>query len=144
MNIQWNSQTYQDQFSFVPTYGEDVLSLITQPSGCKALDLGCGNGTLTQKLSERGYDVLGLDASEDMLALARREHPGLRFLWGDAVTFTLDQPVDLIFSNAVFHWIDEDKQQDMIANIARHLTPGGELVCEFGGYGCGEAVHSTL
>ena len=52
--------------------------------------------------------------------------------------------MDVIFSNAVFHWIDEKNQQTMLSNIYRNLNPGGELVCEFGGSGCAEAVHETL
>lgn len=144
MNIKWNSQNYKDSFSFVPQYGEDVMGLITKAPGCTAIDLGCGNGTLTKKLADKGYLVSGIDASEDMLALAHAEYPELTFTYGDAVTFLLSEPVDLIFSNAVFHWVDGEKQDQMIENISHQLKPGGELVCEFGGFGCGEAVHSTL
>ena len=52
MNISWNSEGYKEGFSFVPAYGQDVLSLIRKKGG-RALDLGCGNGALTAKLSER-------------------------------------------------------------------------------------------
>lgn len=144
MNIKWDSQNYRDNFSFVPQYGEDVMNLITKPSGCTAIDLGCGNGTLTKVLSNKGYRVTGVDASPDMIALAKRSYPELPFTEGDALSFRSAVPVDLIFSNAVFHWIDGDKQDTLAAGICANLAPGGELVCEFGGYGCGEAVHSTL
>ncbi|MBQ8356573.1 MAG: methyltransferase domain-containing protein [Clostridia bacterium] len=144
MNIKWNAQSYKDGFSFVPQYGEDVMGLLTVPSGSRVIDLGCGNGTLTKKLSERGYRVIGIDASSDMIALAKAEYPELDLRQGDALTFDAGESADAIFSNAVFHWIDEDKQELLIANIAKSLRTGGELVCEFGGCGCGEAVHSTL
>ena len=68
----------------------------------------------------------------------------ISFQQADALSFQLDTPADAIFSNAVFHWIDADKQETLLRNVSRNLRPGGELVCEFGGYGCGEAVHSTL
>lgn len=144
MNITWNAQNYQDNFCFVSQYGEDVMELLTIPEGSRVIDLGCGNGTLTEKLAERGYTVTGIDASKDMLALAQKEHPDLTFIQGDALSFTLEEKADAIFSNAVFHWIDEKNQEIMIANIADQLREGGELVCEFGGRGCAEAVHSTL
>lgn len=50
----------------------------------------------------------------------------------------------MIFSNAVFHWIDENNQQQLAENIFDNLKTGGILVCEFGGYGCAETVHSAL
>lgn len=63
---------------------------------------------------------------------------------GNAVTFSLDRKADVIFSNAVLHWIDKEKQQTMLNNLYHQLVPGGELVCEFGGFGCAEQVHSKL
>ena len=144
MNIKWNAQNYKDTFDFVPQYGEDVIRLLTVPKGSSIIDLGCGNGTLTKKLADYGYNVTGIDASEDMITLAKKEYPDLTFLQEDALSFKLKEKADAIFSNAVFHWIDEKNQEIMISNIAAQLRRGGELVCEFGGFGCGEAVHSEL
>lgn len=143
-NINWDAADYKNNFSFVPAYGEAVISLITKQPGSSAVDLGCGNGSLTKKLAEKGYIVTGIDDSEEMLLLARKEHPEQRFFSGNAVTFCLDKKVDVIFSNAVFHWIDEKDQPAMLSNIYRSLNPDGELVCEFGGFGCAETVHGTL
>lgn len=144
MNIKWDAQKYQQNFSFVPQYGEDLLSLITAKADSLIVDLGCGNGTLSHKIADRGYEVLGIDDSSDMIALAKQNHPGMAWMVENALTFHLDRKANVIFSNAVFHWIDADKQDAMIQNISRQLTLGGELVCEFGGKGCAEAVHSTL
>ena len=144
MNISWDAKGYRERFSFVHQYGEGVMELLTAKSGSRVIDLGCGNGALTEKLAQRGYLVTGVDASPQMIALARELHPDLAFECEDALRFALPEPADAIFSNAVFHWIDADKQDALIANVARNLAPGGELVCEFGGYGCAEAVHSVL
>ena len=144
MNITWNAGVYTDHFSFVHRYGEDVLSLLDAAPGSFVVDLGCGNGALTQKLAALGYRVLGIDASSDMLEKARALHPELRFEQGDATQLSLSTPADAIFSNAVFHWIDADRQPQLLANLARNLRPGGELVCEFGGHGCAERVHAAL
>ena len=144
MNITWNAGDYTDHFSFVHRYGEDVLSLLDAAPGSFVVDLGCGNGALTQKLAARGYRVLGVDASPDMLEKARSLHPDLRFEQGDATHLSLNTPADAIFSNAVIHWIDANKQPQLAAGIAGALVPGGQLVCEFGGYGCAEHVHASL
>lgn len=108
------------------------------------VDLGCGNGALTDMISDRGYTVIGIDDSEEMIQLAKKEYPNYKFMRGNAINFNLDEKADVIFSNAVFHWIDEKNQQAMLSNIYRNLKAGGELVCEFGGFGCAETVHKTL
>lgn len=144
MNIQWEAGKYASNFNFVPQYGKDVIGLIQAPAGSRVLDLGCGNGTLTEALARRGYRVLGMDASPELVALAKEQHPDLSFTEGDATTFTLPEPVDVIFSNAVFHWIDRDRQPLLAGCIARALRKGGELVCEFGGYGNNAKIHQAL
>lgn len=144
MNIQWNAENYQQNFAFVFNYGESVLSLLDLPKGVAVLDLGCGNGHLTAQLRNKGYNVFGMDDSEDMLKTACQNYPDIEFLQGNAVDFKLKKPVEGIFSNAVFHWIDEHKQLQMLKNIAANLVKNGELVFEFGGYGCGRAVHTEL
>ena len=144
MNIQWDAEKYRDDFSFVHQYGEDVLNLIKSKPGAFVVDLGCGNGALSSKLAESGYRVIGIDASEEMLKTAKALHPEITFQRGDACSFQLKEKADVIFSNAVFHWIDEEKQQTMIQNLADQLAEGGELICEFGGKGCAETVHLAL
>ena len=81
-NINWNANDYKNGFSFVPEYGESVINLITKDKGSRVIDLGCGNGMLTDKLAEKGYDVTGIDDSVDMLELARKEYPDYTFVKG--------------------------------------------------------------
>lgn len=144
MNITWDAKNYTDNFSFVHQYGNDVLGLLELTPGMTVLDLGCGNGALTAKLQELGAQPLGMDASGEQLAVARETYPGLTFVQGDATAFSLPQPVDAVFSNAVFHWIDRENQPAMLACIAKALRPGGQLVFEMGGCRCGGAVHDAL
>ena len=144
MNINWNAEGYASDFSFVPKYGESVMELITAPEGSTAADFGCGNGTLTAKLCEKGYSVTGVDASEEMLALTRKNHPEINVISGDITTVTLPEPVDVIFSNAVFHWIEPDRQDALAQNIYRNLKPGGELVFEMGGKDCASAILDNM
>lgn len=144
MNKEWDARAYEQGFSFVHRYGEDVLGLIDAAPGARVLDVGCGTGALTACIAARGYEVSGIDASADMVAAARRAHPDISFAQADACTFLLDNPVDVVFSNAVFHWVDRERQPELVENIARNLVPGGQLVCEFGGYGCAAQVHGAL
>lgn len=62
MNINWDAELYRKKFFFVPEYGEGVLGLLSLKKGDRIIDLGCGNGSLTQKLADMGADVLGIDA----------------------------------------------------------------------------------
>lgn len=144
MNIYWDAEKYKQDFMFVPEYGAAVLDLLDAAPGARVVDLGCGNGALTRQLADRGYQVLGVDASPEQLALARQAYPDLTFREGNALDFALEQPADAIFSNAVLHWIDADKQQAMLDHIASQIRPNGLFVCEFGGKGCAEHVHAEL
>lgn len=143
MNIAWDAGSYRDNFSFVSEYGKAVVDLVSPGEGL-ALDLGSGTGALSGSLREKGYEVIGIDDSEEMVRLARSSYPDINFMKADALSFSLWKKADVIFSNAVFHWIDGKDQERLISNISANLRPGGELVAEFGGKGCAEAVHSSL
>ena len=144
MNIKWDAEKYTEVFSFVHKYGNDVLELLELEPGMSVLDLGCGNGALTKRLSDAGAGALGLDASAELLAIARQNYPDLRFIQADATDFALPEPVDAVFSNAVFHWIDLEKQPELLQCVHRALRPGGQFVFEFGGYGNNRLIHEAL
>lgn len=142
MNIEWNTGDYHKNFSFVYKYGEELLNLFTLQKGARVADVGCGSAVLTKELRGAGYDVCGIDSSTQMIELDKNNAPDIPFICADATQFRLEEPVDGIFSNAVFHWIDD--HEALAENLARNLRAGGELVCEFGGKGCAEAVHGAL
>lgn len=142
MNIPWDATAYQKGFSFVPSFGEDVLKLLPDVKGKRVLDVGCGNGLLTAKLCALGADVTGIDASRSMLELAQTNCPAAHFELMDAADFSFAEPFDVVFSNAVFHWVED--QDALLTCVRRALKPGGILVCEFGGYGCAKSVHDVL
>lgn len=144
MNIKWNALEYKNSFSFVHQYGEAVIELLDINETDTIVDLGCGNGALTQRLSQLSKNVIGIDASDEMLKIAKEAYPDLTFIKADALDFDIGKKADAVFSNAVFHWIDKDKQIRLLTNINRNLRKGGRLVCEFGGFGCAEAIHSAL
>lgn len=143
MNIIWNAEKYTSDFSFVHQYGNNVVELIDAAAGSSVLDLGCGNGALTKVLYDKGYKVKGIDASEELLSIARKEYPAIKFMQGDATNFVIE-PVDVVFSNAVFHWIDKEKQPDMMKCVYNAPKENGQFVFEFGGFNNNRIIHNAL
>lgn len=144
MNIQWDARKYAQNFDFVPKYGEALLALLDPEQVHSVLDLGCGSGALTAQLAEAGYAVCGMDASEEQLRLAQQRCPGIPFFKGDATDFALETPVDAVFSNAVLHWIDRERQADTLRCVYRALRQGGQFVFEMGGAGNAAQIHDAL
>ena len=144
MNISWNAEKYKQNFSYVHLYGNDLLELADFDRVQTAIDLGCGNGALTERIKAKGVSVIGIDASPAMLKTAITNHPDIEFILADAADFIVSEPVDLVFSNAVFHWIDREKQKDMLSCVSRALKKDGQFVFEFGGYGNCALIHSAL
>lgn len=103
MNIRWDADKYTLDFSFVHEYGSNILGLVDAPDGGTVVDLGCGNGILSKALAEKGYRVIGIDASKELLEIARKHYSEISFFQADATDFTLNEFVDAVFSNAVFH-----------------------------------------
>jgi trans-aconitate methyltransferase len=131
--MQWNSTLYDERHQFVSTYGEEIISLLALRPGEHVLDLGCGTGDLTRRLTEAGAEVSGLDASAEMIRTAQGKYPGIRFYCTDASGFTLPASFDAVFSNAALHWIAD--QDGMLDRVYAHLRPGGRFVAEFGAKG---------
>jgi trans-aconitate methyltransferase len=142
--MEWNAQEYAKEFSFVSDYGQSLVDWLDIQKGMTCLDLGCGTGSLTAILKQAGLQVIGMDASENQLQKARTDHPDLSFIKGNAYDFTLAEPIDVVFSNAVFHWIPAKKQIDMLNNIYHALKPQGQLVFEMGGKGNNALIHEQL
>lgn len=109
-----------------------ALDLIARISGVEPrtiCDLGCGAGNVTKLLRERWPDaqVTGLDSSRDMLDKARAI-PGVGWVEGDVAHWTSQQPADLVFSNAVLHWIDGHAQ--LFPHLIRQVARGGVLAVQ--------------
>ena len=143
MDATWDAKGYDSNFGFVSKYGEDLLNLVSAKGGC-AVDLGCGAGTLTRLLADAGFKVVGVDSSPEFISLARSRHPELEFILADISDFHSEKKFDLAFSNAVFHWIDRTRQPALLLCTAGILKSGGELVCEFGGFGNNAKIHARL
>lgn len=132
-NNKWNAQLYDDKMDFVAEYGKDIVRLLEPEAGENIIDLGCGTGNLTNSIAKSGANVVGLDASLDMLEEAVRKYPEITFQQADATDFSLSSLQDAVFSNATLHWIKTP--EPVIASVYQNLKPGGRFVAELGGKG---------
>jgi len=104
--------------------------------------VGCGTGELTAEIADAGANVVGIDNAAEMIDAARERHPEPVFRVVDATDFEAQEPFDAVFSNAAFHWIDD--QDTLLSTIADALVPSGRLVAEFGGRGNVAAINGAL
>ncbi len=138
----WDSSLYDGSFSVITRLGAGVVDLLAARPGERILDLGCGTGHHAAQIAETGAEVIGIDASEPMIARAREAYPHLRFEVARGEDFALDAPVDAVFSSAAIHWMHPPDA--VAACIARVLRPGGRLVAEMGGKGNVATILNAL
>lgn len=108
-----------------------LLSVADAVRGGTVLDLGVGAGRTTALLRLLSADYLGLDYAPAMVRLAQERHPTARIRLGDAraMVEVPDQSVDLVyFSNNGLDSMDHEDRQRALAEIARVLRPGGQLL----------------
>jgi len=137
----WSAADYAANAHFVPAHGQPVLDLLRPQAGERILDLGCGDGVLTEKLVALGAHVVGIDSSPDMVAAARQRGLDARVM--DARALAFENEFDAVFSNAVLHWVKDDPDAPL-AGAFRALVPGGRFVGELGGHACVGAITVAL
>lgn len=120
--------------------GQPVLELLGPVAGLRVLDLGCGDGVLTRRLADAGAEVLGVDASPDMVAAARTLGVAAELADGQSLSYVAE--FDAVFSNAALHWMTQPDR--VIAGVGRALRPGGRFVAEFGGMGNVAAIRTAI
>ncbi|WP_341632778.1 class I SAM-dependent methyltransferase [Sphingomonas agri] len=127
----WDAADYARVGGFVAELGGAALDLLDPLPGERILDVGCGEGTLTNRIIERGATVLGIDSSPEMIAAARERGVDALLLAAEDMQFFAQ--FDAAFSNATLHWVLHKEQAARA--IFRALKPGGRFAGEMGGEG---------
>jgi trans-aconitate 2-methyltransferase len=146
MSTPWDASTYDRSSEPQQSWASDVLARLEGVApDARILDIGCGTGRVTEALLAlvpHGR-VRALDASADMVALARRRLGGRADVWcQDVLDLDLDEPVDAILSTATLHWVtDHDR---LWARLAQALRPGGRLEVQCGGQGNIDRVREVI
>lgn len=136
----WSAKRYAETAGFVPALGAPALDLLAPSRGETILDLGCGDGVLTEKILQAGATVVAVDAGPDMVAAARARGIDARVMDGQKLAFKGE--FDAVFSNAALHWMRS--QQAVLAGVHRALKPGGRFVAEMGGHNNTAAIIVAL
>ena len=136
----WDAADYARVGGFVAELGGAALDLLDPQPGERILDVGCGEGTLTAKIVERGATVLGIDNSPEMIEAARAK--GIDAVLMAAEELPFESEFDAAFSNATLHWVLEKEQAARA--IFRALKPGGRFAGEMGGEGNLKSLRESL
>jgi SAM-dependent methyltransferase len=115
--------------------GEDVhgeATFVMRFAPTSALDAGCGTGRVGRELARRDVDVVGVDIDAEMLGTARRAAPDVDWRLADLSTVDLGRSFDaIVMAGNVMIFLEPATEGAVLANMARHLSPGGVLIAGF-------------
>lgn len=142
----WDAHTYDRSSEPQQAWAGEVLARLEGiAEDATVLDVGCGTGRVTEALVAlvpRGR-VLAIDASAEMVALARARLAGRVEVWcQDALDLELEEPVDAVFSTAALHWVPNHDR--LYGRLAGALRPGGRLEVQCGGEGNIAGVREVI
>lgn len=114
--------------AYAPAAIEAAVGALGLDGKSRVLDLAAGTGKLTTLLRPRVGELIAVDPSRQMLAVAIRENPGIDARAGSAEAIPADEPLDAVFVGEAFHWFDLDRA---LPELVRVLRPGGGLALLF-------------
>ena len=128
---------YDRRFEDLAASGMDMhgeAALVASYRPATVLDAGCGTGRVAIELARRGHDVVGADVDPSMLEAARAKAPGLTWVEADLTDPSLDlgRTFDVVvMAGNVLIFVPSGTEGQVIANAARHVSPGGRLVAGY-------------
>jgi trans-aconitate 2-methyltransferase len=145
----WNASDYARNSAAQFGWAQELIEKLGLRGGERVLDLGCGDGKVTAGIAGRvpRGSVSGVDRSWAMVRLAQQQFtragwPNLGFLQADASALPFTGGFDVVFSNAVLHWVIDHRP--VLAGIARALAPGGRVLLQMGGRGNAAEIIAVL
>ena len=141
----WDAATYDRVADIQEGWAREVIERLELRGDETLLDAGCGSGRVTRLLVERvpRGRVIGVDSSPSMIDKARESlGDEVQLIVSDLLALELDEPVDVVFSNATFHWILDHRR--LFERLHAILRPGGALEAQCGGIGNVEDFLNSL
>ena len=136
----WNPESYAENARFVSDLAAALLELLEPERDEWILDLGCGDGALSEKIALRGSAVIGVDSSFAQVQAARQRQVTVALMDGEHLG--RQRRFDAVFTNAALHWMKRPRA--VLQGVAHCLKPRGRFVGEFGGKGNVEAIRAAL
>ena len=130
-----SGDSYDATYTRRAAAGEDVhgeANFVQRFAPSSVLDAGCGTGRVGRELARRGVDVVGIDIDPEMLGTARRTTPDLDWRLADLATVELSRAFAVVvLAGNVMIFLTPGTEGAVLANLARHLHPGGRLIAGF-------------
>jgi SAM-dependent methyltransferase len=144
----WNSSRdvvrgadYDDRWRDLAASGQSVhgeADLVSSCAPASVLDAGCGTGRVAIELAVRGIDVVGVDLDERMLSTAREKAPDLEWIAADLSSVMVGDEAGgrrafdtVVLAGNVMIFLEPGTEGAVVANLARHLGPGGLFIAGF-------------
>lgn len=144
-NYEFDGEKYKLASKHQKEWGSSLISSLDIRGNESILDLGCGDGLLTEQLSKlvpQG-NVLGIDASKNMIQSATElKNINLSFVCLDINQIDFDEQFDVIFSNAALHWVKNHEM--LLRNCIKALKPSGYIAWNFAGHGTCTNFNPTV
>ena len=145
----WNAKDYERNSQAQQKWARELIAHLNLTGVEDILDLGCGDGKVTAEIAQLVGDgsVVGIDNSRQMIELAKEkysqnQHPNLSFQVMDASDLSFEGCFDVVFSNAVLHWVKN--HQPVIESLYKSLKVGGKILLRMGGKGDAEGILSVM
>lgn len=130
-----SGDAYDATYDRRATAGENVhgeADFVERFAPASVLDAGCGTGRVGRELARRGLDVVGVDLDPEMLATAQRKSPAINWRLGELATVDLSRSFEaIVMAGNVMIFLAAGSEAAVVANMARHLQPGGLLIAGF-------------
>jgi trans-aconitate methyltransferase len=140
MKHNWNAEDYAKNSQCQLQLGEELIEKLSLTGSESLLDIGCGDGKISAKLSKilKKGEVVGIDASENMINLASKEFSNdkfqnLTFYRMDAEEINFSKKFDIAFSNACLHWVKD--HGGVLRKVHACLKPKSRILFQMGGRG---------
>ncbi len=142
-NKTWDAKEYAKNSKGQEVWAKELIKKLYLDGTESILDIGCGDGKITNMLANlTSGRVVGIDASEEMISLAKSIYKKPTFLQMDALKMNFKDEFDFLFSNAALHWIKD--QKTLLKGVHKALKKGGRILFQMGGAGNARVVFSAL